>query len=325
MRDGLDATEEQAALWADRLRRGPLDADEAGRLDDWLAAGPERLELLDLHERVLADPALAAAMRMVGDDSLRPARKAWRPTPRPIWAAAGFGAVAAGVVAAVLVWPSPDRLVHETLAGTAGQTVQASLDDGSLVRLNGDSNVRTAFGLERRDVYLKGEGFFSVAKDARRPFSVITATHRITALGTRFNVDERTGGAVEVSVLEGRVEVVALDHPDQRRVLSAGGRLLAQQGGLQSASVARLDPAAKTPDWTQGWLDAEDMTLSDLVVELRRQSPGFRADFADPDLSKRRISGRFETAQPEKVLTVVAEMQGLTLRKDASGRLLIDR
>lgn len=324
MRVGSRNTEEQAALWADRLLRGPLDADETRRLDDWLASAPERGEMLDLHERVLADPALAEAMRMVAADGVRPARKAWRPTPRPVWAAAGFGAVAAGVVA-VLIWPSPDRLVHETLAARAGQTVQASLDDGSSVRLNGDSNVRTAFGAERRDVYLKGEGFFSVAKDARRPFSVITATHRITALGTRFNVDERTGGAVEVSVLEGRVEVVALKRPDQRLVLDVGGRLLAQQDGMKSAVVARLDPAAETPDWTQGWIDAEDMTLSDLLVELKRQSPGFRADFVDPDLSKRRISGRFETAQPEKVLTVVAEMQGLALRKDASGRLLIDR
>jgi transmembrane sensor len=67
------------------------------------------------------------------------------------------------------------------------------------------------------------------------------------------------------------------------------------------------------------------MTLSDLLLELERQSPGLRAGFVDPDLAKRRISGRFGTAHPEKVLAVVADMQGLALRKDASGRLLIDR
>lgn len=321
----MRTTEEQAALWADRRRRGSLDADETRRLEDWLAAGPERLEMLDLHGKVLSDPALATAMQMVAADGARPVRKAWGLTPRPfVWA--GFGAVAAAAAAAaVLVWPSQGRLVHETLTGTVGQTVQASFDDGSLVQLNGHSLVRTAFGAERRDVYLQGEGFFAVAKDARRPFSVFTATHRITALGTRFNVDERSGGAVEVSVLEGRVEVVALKHPDQRRVLSAGARLLVRDGELSSAATTRLDVSTDTPDWTQGWIDAEDMTLSDLLVELERQSPGFRAGFADPELSKGRISGRFETDQPEKVLAVVADMQGLTLRKDASGRLLIDR
>jgi len=323
--DDRQTLEEAAVLWADRLRRGPLDADEARRLDDWLAAGPERLQMLDLHERLLRDPALDEAMRRVAAEGARPARQAWRPPVRPVWAAAGFGAVAAGLVAAVLLWPSQGRLVHETLAGTAGQSVQASLDDGSVVRLNGDSLVRTAFGAERRDVYLKGEGFFAVAKDARRPFSVFTATHRITALGTRFNVDERSGGAVEVSVLEGRVEVIALKHPGQRRVLSAGARLLARDGELTSAALKRLGPAAVAPDWTEGWIDAEDMTLADLVVELQRRSPGLRADFSDPVLSKRRISGRFEADQPDQVLAVVAEMQGLSLRKDASGRLLIDR
>ncbi|NBB63476.1 hypothetical protein GVN18_29875 [Pseudomonas sp. ODNR1LW] len=324
MKNGPRAIEEQAALWADRLRRGPLDADEARRLENWLTGAPDRPKVLDLHEQLLCDPALATAMRQVLAEDARPA-KIRTPRFRPAWAAAGLGAVAAGVVAAVLVWPSQGRVVQQTVTGTTGQIVQAAFDDGSLVRLNGRSEVTTAFGAERRDVYLKGEGFFAVAKDARRPFSVFTATHRVTALGTRFNVDERSGGAVEVSVLEGRVEVVSLKQPDQRRILGAGGRLLTDEGGLKQAAFTQLDTAADAPDWTQGWIDAEDMTLADLLVELERQSPGFSAGFAEPGLSRKRISGRFEADQPDKVLTVVAEMQGLTLRKDASGRLLIAR
>jgi hypothetical protein len=54
-------------------------------------------------------------------------------------------------------------------------------------------------------------------------------------------------------------------------------------------------------------------------------SPGLKAELADPALSRRRISGRFAASEPQDVLTTVADMQGLTLRREASGRLLIER
>jgi transmembrane sensor len=42
-------------------------------------------------------------------------------------------------------------------------------------------------------------------------------------------------------------------------------------------------------------------------------------------LSRRRISGRFAASEPQDVLATIADMQGLTLRREASGRLLIER
>ena len=161
-----------------------------------------------------------------------------------------------------------------------------------------------------------------MAKDAKRPVSVLTATHRITALGTRFNVDERSGGAVEVTVLEGRVEVVPLNHPERRQVLNAGRRLLSDGA---AGPIQRLDADVTTPDWTEGWIDADNMSLADLLIELKRRSPGLKAELADPALSRRRISGRFAASEPQDVLATIADMQGLTLRREASGRLLIER
>lgn len=318
--------EEQAALWADRRRRGEMDAAADQALRAWLAEGPDRARLLDTQERLLADPALAAVSARLAAEAGRSRGRAF---PSLTSASSRFwiGGLAAAACAAlaVLIWPSSPAVVERKLNGTVGGALQAALDDGSVVQLNGDSRVRTAFGPERRDVWLSGEGFFSVAKDARRPFSVMTATHRITALGTRFNVDERSVGAVEVTVLEGRVEVVPLNHPERRQLLTAGRRLLSEGDGAAASAVQRLDADVTTPDWTEGWIDADHMSLADLLIELKRRSPGLKAELADAGLSRRRISGRFAASDPQGVLTAVADMQGLTLRRDASGRLLIDR
>jgi transmembrane sensor len=116
-----------------------------------------------------------------------------------------------------------------------------------------------------------------------------------------------------------------LNHPERGQVLNAGGRLLSDGATARAGAIERLDPEVRAPDWTEGWIDADNMSLADLLIELKRRSPGLQAELADPALSRRRISGRFAASRPQDVLSVVADMQDLTLRRDASGRLLIDR
>lgn len=314
MKTSMHEIEAEAALWADLRRRGEIDELQALRLEAWLAEGSDRAALLHLHERMLADPALAiASARVTSDGHRSPALPV-----RPVWGAG----LAAGALAAFLLWPRADTLKQQDFAAPAGAPVTASLDDGSTMRLNGDSRARTAFDAEGRAVFLTGEGFFDVARDSERPFSVITATHRVTALGTRFNVDERSGGVVEVGVLEGRVEIVSLKDPASRAVVEAGRRLTV--GGASGVSATPRPLVGHEPDWMSGWIDADDMSLSDLLLELKRQSPGFDAALADPILGARRISGRFRTSAPDRVLEAVAETQGLQLTIEPSGRRLLE-
>lgn len=309
-----EAIEEEAAQWADRQRRQEMGEAANAELRAWLAGGSERSALFRAHAEMLADPA-PAPPRTTGPDGRRAAT-----------VSAGLAVVALAV--GVLIWPTQQAAVSQTFAAAAGRPLSAALTDGSSVQLNGGSDIHTTFDGKTRIVRLRGEGFFAVAKDAERPFSVLTQTHRITALGTRFNVDERSDGAVEISLLEGRVEVTDLRAPERRVVMTAGHRLVAGKAPLSAAQVRPLDTDPSngndTPDWTQGWVDADDMSLADLLLELRRQSPDLQVGLADSTLAGRRISGRFETSDPRAVLTVVAATQGLTVRTEASGRVLLD-
>lgn len=86
------------------------------------------------------------------------------------------------------------------------------LSDGTKVWLNADSKIRypISFGQDRREVSLRGEGYFEVAKDSTRPFIVSTDKMDVKVLGTTFDVNTyEDEGKSFVVLVEGLVEVSA--------------------------------------------------------------------------------------------------------------------
>ena len=71
-----------------------------------------------------------------------------------------------------------------------GSMSKVELPDGSLVTLNAGSKLHyhTTFGKDSREVWLEGEGYFKVVKNAKVPFVVRAKEVTIKALGTEFNV-----------------------------------------------------------------------------------------------------------------------------------------
>jgi ferric-dicitrate binding protein FerR (iron transport regulator) len=94
-----------------------------------------------------------------------------------------------------------------------GSRAQFSLPDGTAVTLNAGSKLKfdNRFGLADRVVQLEGEGYFKVAKDASRPFTVKTLYLNVRALGTEFNVkaypDDKT---IEATLVEGSVNIESI-------------------------------------------------------------------------------------------------------------------
>ncbi len=101
------------------------------------------------------------------------------------------------------------------------------LPDHSEVYLSPHSSIRVsdAFGKEvNRNIFLEhGEAFFAVSKDPKHPFLVHNAGLYTRVLGTKFSVQAKANGFMEVRVSEGRVEV-----GDQKKaftILTAGKKL----------------------------------------------------------------------------------------------------
>jgi len=84
-----------------------------------------------------------------------------------------------------------------------------TLEDGSTVTLEPQAAIKYPHHFEpaSRKIYLKGNAFFKVSKNASRPFYVFSRNVVTHVLGTSFYVKSNDKSKVEVCVKTGRVEV----------------------------------------------------------------------------------------------------------------------
>lgn len=82
------------------------------------------------------------------------------------------------------------------------------LSDGSKVHLNSGSSLvyPTEFTADKREVYLEGEAFFEVSKEADHKFIVRTAYKSVEVLGTQFNVSiDKASNKFETVLVTGSI------------------------------------------------------------------------------------------------------------------------
>lgn len=102
--------------------------------------------------------------------------------------------------------PVPDMVVM----ADAGQKTHLLLPDGSKVWLNSQSSLSypADFGVNNRRVKLKGEGYFEIARDDKKEFSVETDGVNVVVHGTKFNVAAHPSAPdMRISLLEGSISV----------------------------------------------------------------------------------------------------------------------
>jgi transmembrane sensor len=202
-----------------------------------------------------------------------------------------------------------------------GETRTVTLADGSLIEMNGDSNLNvTLGGTERRVNIDHGEAIFRPAKDTSRPFQVIVAAFEIRDVGTVFNVlhyDRRT----VVSVAEGMVAVSAvapnLGGLRQARIdLKAGDQFVAMQGG-EGDVVRHINPALAGA-WREGYLTYQDEPLSVVIGDLNRYFPN-RIRIEDDATGLRRFSGVLKIDSEDAVINRLVQILHLATHRSGDG------
>ena len=100
--------------------------------------------------------------------------------------------------------------MYNTLSTPKGGQYQLTLSDGTKVWLNAASSLRfpLVFAGNERKVEMTGEIYFEVAKNAKKPFKVVSNGQEVEVLGTHFNVmaypNEK---AIKTTLVEGSVKV----------------------------------------------------------------------------------------------------------------------
>jgi transmembrane sensor len=301
-----------AAAWHLRKTEGFVSHEEEGEFAAWLAASPAHEAAFREIERSHEDlrgfsPAQRAQLHAMCEGltdvaETKPALALprvifrWPGLSRP-WRFAAALCVCA-VFLAIGWYDMAQPRFERHYASVRGGQLSASLPDGSALLLDSLTQADVRFYRDRREVRLQtGQGFFTVATDAERPFEVLAGKARVRVIGTRFSVRHIPGAAppvgVAVQVGAGRVEVsgwVNGERVDAVELVAGQGVTVSPEG--MPGAVVQLVPEDIAP-WRAGRFVFEDVLLSDALAEFERYGP-IGLVVRDPEVARLRVGGSFQ-------------------------------
>jgi transmembrane sensor len=206
---------------------------EAEQVAAWLKAHPEEaaayLEEVEWHnasaDKLMPEETYIESWQFI--QRKIKSRKRYILLKRSVMAACIVGCIAISIFyytrnemvpVAVSYFPAQIPVTKATTVDTeynlTGKSRRILLADGSVITLSPKSVVwfDTPFALENtRDIYLKGEARFEVAKNRQKPFTVYSGLFSTTALGTEFIVKEQPH-SISVKLMHGKVVIKNTDH-----------------------------------------------------------------------------------------------------------------
>jgi transmembrane sensor len=308
--------DQQAALWSARLTTGSLSDAERLALAGWLEADPEHRWVLTRYRELcgqldeqlpaLLDPGETDALIAQTAAHIRWRRRAW-----------GLGTVAAVLALAGLIW----GLMPQSVETLPAERRSLALADGSRVDLNARSKMQIDLGRRERRVRLsQGEAFFNVAHDSSRPFFVETPQGEIRVTGTIFNVRQTADAGVEVTVLEGAVQVRARTSPADPVPLRPAEQ--ARLGGREVA-VQTLTPEAMQSalTWRTGQAAFEAAALGDALERFAAYTG--REIVVSPEAGKLRVGGRYSLDDTDGFLAAIQQALPVSVLRGENGSVRI--
>jgi len=179
------------------------------------------------------------------------------------------------------------------------------LSDGTQVWINSGSRLVYApqFTGDTREVFLEGEAYFEVAKDASKPFYVRTDAFTINVLGTKFNVKAYKDDMEYTTVLvEGKVSMRVQDQFFSKDVILAPNQKLTLMKGQDDFQRSNVDETGLYTNWIYGYLEFKNANLSNVLKSIQRYYN------IDIELNTRDqssiVSGKLDLkSEPDRVLT----------------------
>ena len=297
---------EQAAIrWLVRLNSPDLSEDQQAEFFVWLKAS-------QLHQNAYIKAENLWARGAV----LQYVKTPPKPLTRQTW---GWGLACAcllllAISITYLKQPLPQEAVFRTAVGEQREIL---LEDGSRLVLNTGSEIHFELQPKRRLARLvRGEVFFEIAKDQRRPFDVLTEVGMVRVLGTRFAVQALADDAL-VTVIEGKVGL-GQAHTAEVSFTPAVTLTADQRLSLNSATSG-LTPksidATSELAWRQQQLIYRGESLADVIDDLSRYFPETIL-LADPALQQMEVSAVIRLADSNVSLSALA--QALNLQAEFS-------
>ncbi|WP_288132736.1 FecR domain-containing protein [Microbulbifer sp.] len=312
--------EERIYRWLVHGDAEAASASDRDHFNTWLEQTPARKAKARSVNNLWNHPEFHQAVTlMASSEAANPSRpKAWQRGSRLRGALSVAACVLAVVASTQLLLdntqPAPASQVYRT---AHGQTAHHTLSDGSQLDLSASARLAVEYGEHARQVRLyDGEARFSVAKDRQRPFTVESRHATMRALGTVFEVDQRSG-MTELVVLEGTVAVHPLESPQRRVEVTAGHRV--RIGDQRLAKVESFD-LKEYRSWLDGQVQADKLPLAELLTELNRYAE--KPIVARGGAARLPVSGSFALDKMESNIEILARLHRLQVEHTADAVVL---
>tara|TARA_R110002049_G_scaffold33535_9_gene110420 strand:- start:4100 stop:5005 length:906 start_codon:yes stop_codon:yes gene_type:complete len=186
--------------------------------------------------------------------------------------------------------------LEETIHTDYAQSNEVTLPDASEIVLNAESKI--AYNKNQwkknRNISLKGEAFFKVAKGKK--FTVSTDQGTVAVLGTQFNVEARNN-FFEVTCYEGLVSVT---YDGIETKIPAGTSFMVVNGKI--APITHTKTIA--PSWTQDESTFKSIPLAFVLNEFQRQ---FNVTVTTKDIDTQQLfTGSFNNKNLELALQSIS-------------------
>lgn len=316
-RDTSRDIDQAASEWTGRLDRGPLSPDMEAAYQAWLSGDPRSKGAM-LRARALS--MMSESAQALGSD-FDPTRFAEPRRPRPSRRQALTWTGACLATAALAALGVSTAAAGTVISTDLGEIRLVPLKDGSTVLLNTDSRIRIRYDKTQRVVaLLKGEAYFSAARDEARPFVVEVNGRRLRTIQAGFRVRKLDQAPVDLLVNQGRVDVSAAPLVGSPRIVAvnANTRLaLSDPAHLSSERPRLIAPDVVTRDlaWREGKLAFEGETLAQAARAFARYSDT-RIQIDDPALAREPVTGLFAANDPVGFSRAIARVFEARLQQD---------
>jgi len=192
-----------------------------------------------------------------------------------------------------------------------------TLPDGSVVTVNKGSSISylPKFKGETRQVSLKGEAFFNVTPNKKKPFIISVNDVQITVVGTSFNV-KTINGNTEVVVETGVVKVTRAGKTvelkaNEEVTVGAKGSILAKE---------------KVSDQLYKYYRTKEFVCDDTplwkLVEVINEAYNSHIVIGNPALKDMSITTTFNNESLEQVLNVISITFNIKVTKEGDNIIL---
>ncbi|UGU17215.1 DUF4974 domain-containing protein [Sinomicrobium kalidii] len=211
-----------------------------------------------------------------------------------------------------------DRITYNTLTVPYGKRFDIILSDGSKILLNSGTSIRYPVRFPEagnREVTVRGEAFFEVAKDSSHPFVVKANGLNVRVLGTKFNVSAyEEDPAVQTVLVEGAVGLYeGKDYIHSEKTLLAPGHKATWDKKGQNIDVKETDVSVYT-SWIREQMVFKHMKLKHILKKLERQ---YNVEIVRPadSIGDMLFTASFDNKQPlTQVLETFKEHYGIDYR-----------